>query len=88
MTMVAEVAAAKLKLDPHALPSVALFVDATLCLTAWEAGLNRFYDQAKLKAHHAEKVNHALLVNGRVAQAAKIDWRPILNARSFLPGRI
>jgi hypothetical protein len=50
MTMVTEVSAFKLKLDPHSLPLA--WADLTLCFTVWKSSLNSFYHIAKFSGNH------------------------------------
>jgi hypothetical protein len=71
MTMIAEIATLKFKLDPNPLPFSGL--DLTLRLAIGEARLNCLHQEAKLTSYHPEQEYHTVLIHGLVSQPAKID---------------
>jgi hypothetical protein len=73
-----KVAATVLELNAYALPLILARVYTTLCLTIRVSRLHRLNNHAQLIAHHAEKVNGALLVGGGMTKAAKVDRCAVL----------
>ena len=69
--MISKVPAFEFKLDSNALPLAS--VHLTLRLAIWESGLNRLDMVPKLTGDHPEEEHDALLVDGLMAQPAKVD---------------
>jgi len=69
---VAEVPTFKLKLDSNSLPFS--WINLPLCLAVGITALNGFDQTAKFPRDHAKQDDHAVLVDGFMAQAAKVDW--------------
>ncbi|HWE39245.1 MAG TPA: hypothetical protein VG406_22035, partial [Isosphaeraceae bacterium] len=71
MTMVLEVAAPELELDPYSLPSSTLMIDAPLGLAVRIACLDSLDAEAEFVTHHSEKKNDPLLVNWSMSEPAQ-----------------
>src|SRR5262249_53332690 len=82
MAMLAKVAAVKLELDPHPLPTILPGIDAALVLAIRVPCLYRLDDQAQLGADHPEEIHHALLVDRGMPEPTEIDRCPEYDPRS------
>src|SRR5580658_6210974 len=70
VAVAAEIAAFKFEFEVDALP--AFGSDLALGFAVGEAGLHGFDDVAEFLGDHAEEKDHALFVDGLVAEAAKV----------------
>jgi hypothetical protein len=80
MTMVQEVSAPELDANPF--PRVPGLTHLSLGLAVRKPGGHTLDDITELARNHAEQKHHALLVDRRVLQAAKIQESPVLAATS------
>jgi len=83
--VVSESAGSELELDAHTLQPLALPIDAPLGLAIREGCVNGFDDETEFVADHPEEEDNALLVDGRVAQTAKVDGRTVFGAFNLGP---
>jgi hypothetical protein len=85
MAVIAEIAAAVLELDPHALPTVAVPIDAPLRFAVGKRSVNRLNEESQFVADHAEEIHDRLLVDWGVSKPTKADRRPVLHAARSVP---
>ena len=71
MSVVTEVPAFVFELNAHPLPLASF--NLALCLAVREPRLNRLYEVAKLAGNHAEEKHDAVLSDGFMSQATKVD---------------
>ena len=64
MTVIAEVAALKLKLDPYTLPLPG--INLALCFTVRKGSLNSLNEIAQLASDHSKQKNYPIFIYGFV----------------------